>query len=62
MHEMRTLILVFMIVYILSPIDAYPGPIDDLIVLAVCLALRKGLKRDDDMKEHIYYVRISRQK
>ena len=29
---LRVLVLVFMVVYIVSPIDGFPGPIDDVIV------------------------------
>ena len=35
-------ILVLMILYIVSPIDACPGPIDDIIVLLIGLAASKG--------------------
>ena len=38
----KGMILVLMILYIVSPLDACPGPIDDLIVLFICLAARKG--------------------
>jgi len=37
----KGMILVLMILYIVSPIDACPGPIDDLIVLFIGLAARK---------------------
>ena len=37
----KGMILVLMILYIVSPIDACPGPIDDLIVLFIGLATRK---------------------
>lgn len=30
---MRTLLLILLILYIVSPVDALPGPIDDLILL-----------------------------
>jgi len=39
----KGMILVLMILYIVSPIDACPGPIDDLIVLFIGLAARKGM-------------------
>lgn len=38
----KGMILVLMIMYIISPIDAFPGPIDDLIVLLIGMAARKG--------------------
>ena len=38
----KGMILVLMIMYIVSPVDACPGPIDDLIVLLIGLASTKG--------------------
>ena len=38
---MKGMILVLMILYIISPIDACPGPIDDLIVFFIGLAASK---------------------
>lgn len=39
---MKGMILVLMILYIVSPIDACPGPIDDIIVLLIGIAATKG--------------------
>lgn len=44
----KGMILVLMIMYIVSPIDACPGPIDDLIVLFIGMAARKGMNAIDD--------------
>lgn len=44
----KVMILVLMILYIVSPIDACPGPIDDLIVLLLGLAARKGMNAIED--------------
>ena len=33
---------IFMIFYVISPVDAYPGPIDDLLVILITQALKKG--------------------
>ena len=44
----KGMILVLMILYIVSPIDACPGPIDDLIVLFIGLAARKGMNAVED--------------
>jgi uncharacterized membrane protein YkvA (DUF1232 family) len=41
---MKGMILVLMILYIVSPIDACPGPIDDIIVLLIGLAATKSKK------------------
>ena len=38
---MKGMILVLMILYILSPVDVCPGPIDDLLVLLIGLAAQK---------------------
>lgn len=40
---MKGILLILMVLYILSPIDACPGPIDDFIVLLIGLAARKRL-------------------
>ena len=44
----KGLILVLMILYIVSPIDACPGPIDDIIVLLIGLAATKGREALED--------------
>lgn len=40
---LRTLTLVFVILYFISPLDACPGPIDDIIVAIMGLAYRRKL-------------------
>ena len=40
---MKGTILVLMILYVLSPLDAMPGPIDDIIVILIGLAARKNI-------------------
>lgn len=40
---LKGIIWVLMVVYIVSPIDGCPGPIDDTIVLLLGLAARKGI-------------------
>jgi len=42
-NSMKTLILVVVLVYVISPIDAVPGPIDDVIVALLGMAARKHL-------------------
>ena len=39
----KGMILVLMILYIVSPIDLCPGPIDDLIILLAGIAAQKNL-------------------
>ena len=43
---MRVMILVLMVLYIVSPIDACPGPIDDLIILLIGIAAQKRVKEE----------------
>ena len=45
---MKGMILVLMILYIVSPIDACPGPIDDLIVLFIGIAARNGISAAEE--------------
>ena len=40
---MKGLVVMAVLMYIVSPIDACPGPIDDIIVLMFGLASRKKL-------------------
>ena len=40
----KGLLFMLMIIYIVSPVDFVPGPIDDLIVLMMGLASRKRIK------------------
>ena len=39
----QILLIGLLILYIISPIDAVPGPIDDVIVILIGLAARKKL-------------------
>lgn len=41
---MKGMILVLMIMYIVSPLDACPGPLDDIIVLLIGIAAHKGIE------------------
>ena len=43
---MKGMLLVLMIMYIVSPIDLCPGPIDDFIILLIGLAGQKSLTGD----------------
>lgn len=44
---MKGLVIMAILMYILSPIDAVPGPVDDIIVLLLGLASRKQLSDND---------------
>ncbi|MCR5061100.1 MAG: hypothetical protein K6A80_08740 [Saccharofermentans sp.] len=39
----KGLILLAVIIYVVSPVDAAPGPIDDLLVMAIAMASNKAL-------------------
>ena len=45
---MKGMILVLMILYIVSPLDACPGPVDDIIVLLIFMAAIKGREALED--------------
>ena len=38
----KFLLMLFMILYVVSPVDACPGPIDDIVVVILALAMKKG--------------------
>ena len=44
---MKGLVIMAILMYIVSPIDLAPGPIDDIIVLPLGLASRKQLADND---------------
>lgn len=39
----KGMLLILMIIYMISPIDACPGPIDDIIVYLMGIAAQKGV-------------------
>lgn len=45
---MKGMMIILMILYVISPIDACPGPIDDFIVILLCMAAKKGQKAIED--------------
>lgn len=45
---MKGMILVLMILYVVSPVDACPGPIDDVIVVILGIAARKGIAAKEE--------------
>ena len=44
----KGMLMALMIVYILSPVDACPGPIDDLLVLIIGIAVSKGTRESEE--------------
>lgn len=44
----KGMMIILMILYVLSPIDACPGPIDDLIVILIGIAATKGREGLED--------------
>lgn len=43
----KVFIVIVMLIYILSPVDAVPGPIDDVLVGLLGVAMTKKIGRDD---------------
>ena len=41
----KGMLIVLVVLYIVSPVDLCPGPVDDLIVLLVTLGAQKGSKK-----------------
>ena len=59
--QMRGLILLLMIVYVISPVDAYPGPIDDIIVIVLGEMLRRHLekrKREEERDRNRVIIQV----
>ena len=44
---MKGLLIIILIVYVVSPIDFCPGPIDDIILVLISMASNKGLEVQD---------------
>ena len=40
----KVLVIICMIIYVVSPIDACPGPIDDLIVILLSMAAQRKMR------------------
>ena len=49
-NMIKFLMLIFTLIYVVSPVDACPGPIDDFLVMAMAMGAMKGrmLRGDDD--------------
>lgn len=44
---MKGLVIMAILMYIVSPVDAVPGPVDDIIVLLLGIASQKKLAEND---------------
>ena len=44
-RTMKLLLFIFMLIYVVSPADALPGPIDDLIAMFMTMAVQTKLGR-----------------
>lgn len=42
-RTMKLLLFIFMLIYVVSPADALPGPIDDLIAMFMTMAVQTKL-------------------
>lgn len=45
-RAMKTMLFILMVIYVFSPVDACPGPIDDIIVFLIYLASNKSIEAD----------------
>ena len=43
----KGMLLVLIILYVVSPIDFCPGPIDDIIVILLGVAVQKGIGKSE---------------
>ena len=44
-RTIKLLLFIFMLIYVVSPADALPGPIDDLIAMIMTMAVQTKLGR-----------------
>lgn len=47
-NGMKVLVAFLIFLYVISPIDAVPGPIDDVIVVLMGISMNKNKKGDDE--------------
>lgn len=47
---LKGIILVSMILYVVSPVDLAPGPVDDMIALLIGVAARRRLTKADNVQ------------
>ena len=45
---MKILLVIFMVVYVVSPVDAMPGPVDDLILLLLSIGVQREIKLQEN--------------
>lgn len=38
----KAMIIIFMVIYVISPLDVCPGPIDDILVMVISMAASKS--------------------
>jgi uncharacterized membrane protein YkvA (DUF1232 family) len=50
-NTLKTALLILVVLYVISPVDLVPGPIDDLIVSVLYLAANSGINRINNAKE-----------
>ncbi len=47
-NVLKGMLLMLTVVYIVSPVDACPGPVDDIIVALLGLAARKKISKQNE--------------
>ena len=45
---LKVLLIGLMVVYVISPVDACPGPIDDMVVMLIGMAASKRLANNNE--------------
>ena len=51
-ERFKILVLIGLIIYVISPIDAVPGPIDDVILCVVYMLANRGSRSVQKMGEY----------
>lgn len=49
-NTLKTALLILVVLYVISPVDLVPGPIDDIIVSLLYIAASAGKKRLSEVK------------
>ena len=52
---LKILIAIGIVLYIISPVDRFPGPVDDFIVTLLGMAVQRRLGRTNEGNSYNYY-------
>ena len=48
-QKMKILLAIFVVLYVVSPVDAMPGPIDDLILILLNIGAQRRIKMQEQI-------------